>query len=76
MELTFEMPKELEEDMKNFPRIELSIAITRIITSEFERLARVKRIVARSALREEDVKEVSDTVDTALAKRFKESLRG
>ena len=74
MELTFEVPKELEEDMKKLPRIELSLAITRIVNSEFERFARLKQIVARSKLTEEDVKEFSDKADSAVAKRFRESL--
>ena len=74
MELTFEVPKELEEDMKKLPGIELSLAITRIVNSEFERFARLKQIVARSKLTEEDVKEFSDKVDSAVAKKFRESL--
>ena len=74
MELTFEVPKELEEDMKKLPRIELSLAIARIINSEFERFAKLKQIVARSKLTEEDAKEFSDKVDSTVAKRFRESL--
>ena len=74
MELTFEVPKELEEDMKKLPRLELSLAITRRIESEFERIAKLKGIVAKSKLTEKDVKEFSDKVDEALSKRFRESL--
>lgn len=74
MELKFSVPKELEEEIKELREIDVSLFITRTVKEEFERLARLKRIVAKSKLTEEDVKELSEKVDSPLSQRFMESL--
>ena len=75
MELKFTVPRELEEDIKKLSQIELSIALTRMVALEFEKLARLKKIIGKSRLSEEDVKEFSERVDAALSERFKKSLK-
>ena len=74
MELKFSVPKELEEEIKELREIDVSLFITRTIKEEFEKLARLKRIVAKSKLTEEDVKELSEKVDSSLSQRFMQSL--
>ena len=60
---------------KKLSQIELSIALTRMVALEFEKLARLKKIIGKSRLSEEDVKEFSERVDAALSERFKKSLK-
>lgn len=75
MNLEFKVPKELEEEMKRLSQIGISLMLTRMIGAELEKLAKLKRIIKKSQLTEEDVEEFSKEVDEELSKRFKESLR-
>ena len=73
-ELRVEIPKELEDDIRGLPDIEVSMFVTRVVKGEFDRLARLKRIVAKSKLTEKDVEELSDKVEKPLSKRFRQSV--
>ncbi len=68
-EVVVKIPEELAE-LASVPEIRWQLAIERRLKEEFEELARLKRIVAKSKLTEEDVKELSDEVNTALSERF------
>ena len=74
-ELTIEIPEELEQEMKEVSEIAVSLAVTKLVKTELERLARLKKIVSKSELTEKDVEELSKKVDEASAKRFRESLK-
>jgi len=73
--ITVFIPEELEEDIKRLSKIKLSLAIARMLKPELERLARLKSIVSRSKLTEEDVKELSDKTDKSLSERFRKSIK-
>ena len=75
MKVEFNVPKELEEKMKSLSDIDKALLLTRIVGERFEKLARLKQIVSKSQLSEEDVQELSDKVDKALSKRFMQSIR-
>ena len=75
VEIKISIPNELEEDIKNISRLKLSLAVARMIRSELERITRVKSIIAKSKLTEDDAKEFSDKVDKALSKIFLESVK-
>ena len=74
--LEVEIPEELAQEMKDFPETEWKIFIRRLLRHEVERLVELRKIVSKSKLTESDVKELSEKVDRALAKRFRESLHG
>ncbi len=70
VEIKIEIPEELKQDMAGLSELMFSLVATRLVKQEFERLARLKGIVAKSKLTEEDVEELSDKVNTALSKRY------
>ena len=72
-ELKVGIPEELKQDFKKVSDADVSMAVTRLLKAELERLSRLKKIVSRSRLREKDVKELSAKVDASLRKRFNES---
>jgi t-SNARE complex subunit (syntaxin) len=74
-EIFVKIPEEIEE-LANVSKINWQIFVERKIKEELEELVRLKRIIAKSKLTENDVEELSNEVDMALAKRFKESIRG
>ena len=76
MEVRFTIPRELEDDLKSLSQLELSLTLRKLAVVELLKLARIKGIVAKSKLTEEDIKEFSDETNKALAKRFRESLKG
>lgn len=73
-ELKVDVPEELEEEMEKISEVSISVAFTRLLRSELKRLARLKRIQAKSQLTDEDVAEISRRVDRAVADRFTDSL--
>ena len=75
-EVVVKIPEELKHDFEKISEIDVSLAVTRIVKTEIERLKRLKDIVSKSKLTEKDVQELSDNVDKSLAKRFKQSVQG
>lgn len=75
MELTFKIPKELEEEMKSLSRIEISLVIIKMIEERFERLARLKNIALKSKLKNSDVIKVANKIDNVLLQRFEQSSK-
>ena len=73
VELKIEVPDDLKKEIKGFSDIELSMAVSKLIKDNFERLARLKRIISKSKLTEEKASEISDKINASLAKRY-ESL--
>ena len=60
--------------MKKISEVSVSVAVTKLLRSELERLACLKRIQTKSKLTEEDVAEISQKIDKAVARRFKASM--
>ncbi|MFO8133505.1 MAG: hypothetical protein R6U10_06225 [Thermoplasmatota archaeon] len=73
-ELKVDIPEELEDEMKKISEVSVSVAVTKLLRSELERLACLKRVQAKSELTEEDVAEISQKIDKAVARRFKASM--
>lgn len=74
-EILISIPNELEEDIKNISKLKLSLAVAKMIKPELERIARLKSIISKSQLSEEDVEGLSFKTDIALSKRFRESVK-
>ena len=53
----------------------LSLVIKFLLKRELQERARLRSIVFKSQLSEEDVKELSDKVDKELSKRFLQSIK-
>lgn len=68
-ELTFEIPEDLEF-MKKVSGIEWSLLFNKLLRSELEEIARLKRIVSKSKLTEKDVEEFSDKINDSLSQRY------
>jgi hypothetical protein len=75
MKIEFNVPKELEEEMKSLSDIEKSLLLTKIFEERFKRLARLKKITSKSQLTEKDVNELSEKIDKNLSKRFIKSIK-
>ena len=69
--LEVEIPEELRRDFESLSDIDVSFAMSRVLKTELERLARLKGIVSKSKLTEKDAKLLSSKVDESLAKRFR-----
>ena len=69
--LNFEIPKDLEF-IRQVPNIDWSILISRLVKSKLDRIARLKKIVGKSKLTEEDVEEFSSKINTSLSQRYLE----
>lgn len=74
-ELKIKIPKELEEEMEQFPGVQWQIAVRKLLKEELGRMRELKAIVAKSKLTEKDIEELSDSVDESLAWRFRRSLK-
>ncbi|MBS3097698.1 hypothetical protein J4209_02775 [Candidatus Woesearchaeota archaeon] len=74
-ELKVEIPDELKE-LESASGINWQLAVEKRLKEEFEELARLKRIVSKSKLTEEQAKELADDVNLSLAKKYKGLLKG
>lgn len=73
--LEIEIPEELKHDFEGLSDIDVSFAMSRVLKTELERLARLKGIVSKSKFTEKDAKLLSSKVDESLAKKFKSAQR-
>ncbi len=71
-EIVVSIPEELNQEMKEFPEVNWSFTVNRLIKEEFDRLVHLKKIVSKSELAESDVKELSAKVSQSLAKRYEQ----
>lgn len=69
-EVVVEIPEDLIVKLKKVPEIDWSLAVSRLVKQELDRLARLKRIVSKSKLTEEKALELSDKISESLAKRY------
>ena len=74
-ELKIKIPEELEE-LSSASKINWQLVVEKRLKEELEELARLKRIVDKSKLTQEQANKLADEVSLALAKRFKRSLKG
>lgn len=73
-ELKVEIPEELKE-LASASNINWQLALERRLKEELEELARLKRIVDKSMLTEEQAKELADEVSLSLARRYEKLLK-
>jgi len=69
-EVVIEIPQDLMLKVKQMPEIDWSLAISRLVKQELDRLARLKRIVSKSKLTEVKALELSDKISESLAERY------
>nr|QNO57046.1 hypothetical protein PNAJEHEL_00007 [Methanosarcinales archaeon ANME-1 ERB7]QNO57106.1 hypothetical protein KECNCEJL_00018 [Methanosarcinales archaeon ANME-1 ERB7] len=70
-----EIPEELKEEMEELPDLNWQLVVRRSLKRELEEVLELKRIISKSKLTEDDVKELSDKINESLAERFRESLK-
>ncbi len=71
--LEIEIPEELKKDLeKYFPSREWPELAGKAAKQELEKLVRLKKIVEKSKLTEEQANELAKEVDKALSKKFRE----
>lgn len=73
-EIVVKIPEDLGLGMKEIPETTLSLLASRLVKEEFERLARLRRIVSKSKLTEEKALEISAKISKSLAKRYEKML--
>ena len=72
--IVVKIPEDLGLEMKEIPETTLSLLASRLVKEEFERLARLRRIVSKSELTEEKALELSTKISESLAKRYEKML--
>ena len=72
-EITISIPEELAE-LAHISKADWQLVIARKLKEEFEEISRVKSIVSRSELTQEQSDELSDEVNLALSKRYEKLL--
>ncbi|MBS3088945.1 hypothetical protein J4402_04185 [Candidatus Pacearchaeota archaeon] len=72
-EILVRIPKDWEIEIEESGN--LSLLIKLLLRRELQERARLRSIVSKSQLTEEDVKELSDKIDKALSKRFLQSIK-
>ncbi len=70
-----EIPEELKEEMEELPDLNWQLVVRRSLKRELEEVLELKRIISKSKLTEDDVKELSDKINESLAERFRESVK-
>ncbi len=75
VELVVAIPKELELDMKIFPKVNWNLVVRRLLKSEIEKMPELKEKLSASKFTEEDVKELSDKINENLSGRFLQSVQ-
>ncbi|MFH1510450.1 MAG: hypothetical protein ABIF10_02065 [Candidatus Woesearchaeota archaeon] len=68
-EVSVKIPEELKEFGSASP-IDWQLAVEKKLKEEFDELIKLKAIVSKSKLTEQDVEDLSEEVGTALAKRL------
>lgn len=83
MELTFKIPKELEEEVRKVSEAELTSVVLQLLKLELMRRTRLlqarerfERIVSKSKLTEAGAKALADKVNWSLARRYEKLLKG
>jgi hypothetical protein len=74
-EFVVKVPEELRVDMDEFPDVEWSVVVRKLLKAQVLRMRELKAIVAKSAFTEQDVVELSAEVDEAVARRFRAALK-
>ena len=74
-ELVVKVPEKLKQEMDELPGINWQLVVRRLLKRELEEILELKRIISKSKLTEDDVKELSDKINESLSKRFLASLK-
>lgn len=73
-EITIRIPEELKE-LALMKRINWQLIIFRKLNEEFEELTRIKRIISKSNLSQEQADKLSDEINLSLADRYSKLLK-
>jgi len=69
-EIRIEIPKEVEEEIRNISKKTLSLIVNKLVKEELENMVRLKKIISKSKMTERGVKELADKIDEAVSKKF------
>ena len=69
-EIRIEIPKEVEEEIRNISKKTLSLIVNKLVKEELEDMVRLKKIISKSKMTERGVKELADKIDEAVSKKF------
>ena len=73
-ELKVEIPEELKE-LESISKIDWQLLIERKLKEEFEEISKIKKIVSKSKLTEEQANKLADEVNLSLAKKYRKLLK-
>lgn len=68
-EIVIKIPDELSY-MKDTSDMEWTLLVNKILQERLDRIARLQKIVSKSKLTEKGVDELTDKINTSLAKRY------
>ena len=72
-EISVKIPEELKREIEESGDVSLIIRL--LLKRELQERARLRSIISKSKLTEEDVKELSDKIDKSLSEKFKQSIK-
>lgn len=72
-EICVKIPEELKREIEESG--DPSLLVRLLLKKELEERAKLRAIVTKSKLTEEDVRELSEKVDKSLSEKFKKSLK-
>ena len=68
--LEFDIPKDLEF-IEKMPQINWTLVIRKVLKAKLDEISSIKKIVAKSKLSEEDVDELTNTINEDLSKNYR-----
>ena len=68
--LEFDIPKDLEF-IEKMPHINWTLVIRKVLKAKLDEISSIKKIVAKSKLSEEDVDELTNTINEDLSKNYR-----
>ncbi len=73
-EIRVKIPAELNE-LESISNINWQLAVNKILKEKFDEIKKIREIIDKSKLTEEQAEKLSDEVNMSLAKRYEELLK-
>jgi len=71
VDVVVKIPKDLESEFEGVDPVFWQLAVNRTLNKELDRLKKLKAIVSRSKLSDEDVDDLSSKINESLAERYR-----
>jgi len=68
-DIVIKIPEELNF-VKQVPKIDWSILVSRLIKSKIDKITRMKKIVSKSQLTEKDIEDLSERINASLSQKY------